>query len=71
MNFEILHQLPSLDLERAWREFVTRAWKLLPTTIPEFFLDPLHTGPFAVLALEDNRVRGALTGSHMDSAVVS
>lgn len=71
MNFEILHQFPSPDLERVWREFLTRVEVASHYDSPEFFLDPLHTRPFAVLALEDNQVRGVLTGSHTDSAVVS
>ena len=71
MNFEILHQFPSPDLERAWREFLTRVEVVSHYDSPEFFLDPLHTRPFAVLAIEDNRVWGSLTGSHTDNAVVS
>src|SRR5579859_5581309 len=73
MNFEILHEFPSPEIERAWREFLTRVEIASHYDSPEFFLDPLRRGdrPFAVLALDDNRVRGVLTGFHLGIETLS
>jgi hypothetical protein len=74
MNFKILHEFPSPDLERAWRECLNRVEIPSHYDSPEYFLDPLRgqaTRPFAVLALEDDRVRGVLTGFHLDKEVMS
>jgi|SRR5258708_8329190 Acetyltransferase (GNAT) domain len=71
MSFEILHEFPSPETERVWREFLTRAEVPSHYDSPEFFLDPFHTRPFAVLARKDGQVRGVLTGSHQGRTVVS
>jgi hypothetical protein len=71
MNFKILHEFPSPEFEQPWREFLTRVEVPSHYDAPEFFLDPLHQRPFAVLATENNEVRGVLTGSHFDETTVS
>ncbi len=73
MNFRILHEFPSADVERAWRDCLTRVEMPSHYDTPEYFLDPLRVGnrPFAVLALEDDRVRGVLTGFHLGKHVTS
>ncbi|MGA2337924.1 MAG: GNAT family N-acetyltransferase [Terriglobales bacterium] len=73
MNFRVLHEFPPPDLERAWRECLTRVEVPSHYDSPEYFLDPLRQGtrPFAVLALEDDRVRGILTGFHLAREVIS
>jgi hypothetical protein len=72
-RFLILHEFPPPDLERAWRECLTRVEVPSHYGSPEYFLDPLRRGnrPFAVLALEDDQVRGVLTGFHLGSEVLS
>ena len=74
MNFKILHEFPSLGLERAWRECLNRVEIPSHYDSPEYFLDPLRgqaTRPFAVLALENDQVRGVLTGFHLGKEVMS
>lgn len=73
MKFEILHQYPSPNWERPWREFLTRVEVPSHYDSPEYFLDPLRRGnrPFAVLAHSDNRVMGVLTGRHLGKEVMS
>jgi len=72
-RFLILHEFPPPDLERAWRECLTRVEVPSHYDSPEYFLDPLRQGtrPFAVLALEDDQVRGVLTGFHLGREVIS
>jgi Acetyltransferase (GNAT) domain len=72
-RFLILHEFPEPGLERSWRECLTRVEVPAHYDAPEYFLDPLRrgTGPFAVLALEDDQVRGVLTGFHLDKEVLS
>ena len=73
MKFEILDGFPGPELERAWREFLTRVEIPSHYDSPEYFLDPLRRGtrPFAVLALDGNQVRGVLTGFHLEKEVLS
>jgi hypothetical protein len=72
-RFLILHEFPSPGQERAWRECLTRVEVPSHYDSPEFFLDPLRRGtrPFAVLAFENDRVRGVLTGFHLGRQVIS
>ncbi len=72
-RFLVLHEFPPPDLERSWREFLTRVEVPSHYESPEYFLDPLRQGnrPFAVLALEDDQVRGILTGFHLGKEVRS
>lgn len=74
MNFKILDQFPGPEMERAWREFLTRVEVPSHYDSPEYFLDPLRQGtrPFAVLAVDDgSQVRGVLTGFHLNREVIS
>jgi len=73
MNFRVLHEFPSAEIERAWRDCLTRVDMPSHYDAPEYFLEPLRVGnrAFAVLALDDNRVRGVLTGFHRDGHVIS
>jgi len=73
-RFLILHEFPPPDLERAWRECLTRVDVPGHCDSPEYFLDPLRgqaTRPFAILALEGSLVRGVLTGFHLGKEVMS
>jgi len=73
MKFQILHEFPSADLERSWRDCLTRVEMPSHYDAPEYFLETLRSGDraFAVLAVEDNRVRGVLTGFHLGGHVMS
>ena len=74
MDFKIIHEFPVPDLAHAWGEFLRRVEVPSHYDSPEYFLDPLRgqgTRPFAVLALEDDRVRGVLTGFHLGKEVMS
>src|SRR6478609_9335962 len=64
LNFKILREFPSPDLERAWRDYLARIESPSHYESPEYFLEPLWAGKprFAILALENNRVMGVLTG---------
>ena len=71
-GFLILHEFPAPDVERAWRECLTRVEIPAHYESPEYFLDPLRQGtrPFAVLAREGDRVRGVTTGFHLGKQVM-
>lgn len=71
MTFQILHEFPTSHIERAWRDYLTRVDVPSHYDAPEYFLDPLRAGdrPFAILALEDGRVTGSLTGFHLHGQV--
>jgi len=73
MKFQILHEFPSADLERSWRDCLTRVEMPSHYDAPEYFLESLRVGdrPFAVLAVEGTRVRGVLTGFHLGKHVMS
>jgi len=65
-SFKILHEFPTPDLEKAWRDYLSRLEFASHYESPEYFLEPLWPGKprFAVLALEGDKVVGALTGLH-------
>jgi Acetyltransferase (GNAT) domain len=71
MEFKILREFPSTDVERAWRDYLTRLECPAHYDSPEFFREPLwaQRNPFAVLAIDNGVVRGALTGLRPDSNV--
>jgi hypothetical protein len=71
MDYKILREFPSPDLERAWRDCLTRVDFPSHYDSPEYFLEPLWSGKprFAVLALQGDRVVGVLTGLHTGSNV--
>lgn len=72
MDFTIVHDFPAPDLERGWRDGLSRCEMPSHYDAPEFFREPFWTNkkPFAVLAL-DPGVAGALTGVHEGDQVVS
>jgi len=66
MSFKILREFPSPELERAWRDYLARVEFASHYESPEYFLEPLWAEKqrFAILAFENDRVVGALTGMH-------
>src|SRR5208282_5773725 len=66
MNFMIIHDFPPADLEKAWRDGLTRVELPSHYDAPECFREPIWEGKsgFAVLALEHGAVAGVLTGTH-------
>lgn len=71
MDFKILREFPSPDIETPWREYLTRVECPSHYDAPEFFLEPFWTDkrPFAVLAFSDAKITGVLTGLHNDNIV--
>jgi hypothetical protein len=72
-RFLILHEFPPPDLERAWRECLTRVEAPAHYESPEYFLEPYWAGnnPFAVLAFSGSKIIGVVTGLHKGGEVVS
>lgn len=72
-SFAILHRFPPPDLEKAWRNFLTRLEAPAHYDSPEFFDEPVWAGerPFAILALNRNSIAGVLTGLHREDEVIS
>ncbi len=72
-HFAIVHTFPPPDLEKAWRNFLSRVEAPAHYDSPEFFEEPVWTGerPFAILALDGNAVVGVLTGLHKKDQVIS
>jgi hypothetical protein len=73
MKYEILHEFPAHRAEAAWRDLVSRLEIPSHYDAPEYFLEPFWDGkqPFAVLALEGDRVVAVLTGIHEGKQVIS
>ncbi len=69
----ILHDFPPPDMEKLWRDCLSRVEAPAHYNCPEFFLEPLWTGkrPFAMLALDRGSVVGVLTGLHEGTQVIS
>jgi len=65
-NCLILHAFPSSEHEAAWRDFLTRVEMPSHYDSPGFFLEPWwgKKRPFAVLALDADKIVGVLTGIH-------
>jgi hypothetical protein len=72
-RFFILHEFPGPELEAAWRDCLSRVECPAHYDAPEFFLDPrlARDRLFAVLALEQDKVVGVLTGLHERNEAVS
>ena len=72
-RFLILHDFPSPGIEVLWRDFLGRVELPAHYNTPEFFLEPHWTGkrPFAVLAFDEGKIKGVLTGLHNGDEVVS
>jgi len=63
----LLHEYPSPELERRWRDCLARIEYPSHYNSPEYFLVPHWAGkrPFAVLAQSQGEVTGILTGLHL------
>lgn len=72
-RFRIVRQFPDPADEGAWRNCLSQSDWPSHYASPEFFAEPFWAGmrPFAVLALEGDRVTGVLTGLHENGCVVS
>ena len=72
MTFKVLRERPSPDLEKAWREYIARLEYPSHYDAPEYFLEPPLEGKqrFAVLALENDKVTGVVTGLHVGKDVI-
>lgn len=72
-RFAVLHAYPDPEIEAKWLECLAHADAPQHFASPAFFLEPYFAEkkPFAVLALEDGRVTGILTGLHDRKTVVS
>lgn len=72
-RYIVLHEYPSPQEERLWRDFLERCECPAHYDTPEYFLEPYWTGqcPFAVLAILGTQVAGVLTGVHEQNRVVS
>ena len=60
----ILRQFPPPDLEQAWQDFLSRVESPDLYVTPHYFLEPHWAGknPFAILAMNEGRVTGVITG---------
>ncbi len=72
-SFVILHDFPSSEIERAWRDCLRRVECPAHYDSPEFFREPYLTGKdrFAILAVDGGFVTGVLTGLHKGNQVIS
>ena len=63
-GYLILRQFPSPEVEGIWQDFVNRIEFPGLYITPHYFLEPYWKGknPFAILAMNDGRVSGVLTG---------
>jgi hypothetical protein len=63
-TFTLLHDFPEPRIGIAWREFLERVELPSHYCAPEFFKEPFWDGqaPFAVLALDQDKVIGVATG---------
>jgi hypothetical protein len=71
MDFAILHEFPAPAVELLWRDCLARVECPSHYNAPEYFLVPLWAGkrPFAVLAMDQGKVTGVLTGLHLKNQV--
>ncbi len=71
MSFLILHDYPPPEVERPWREFLSRIDSPAHYDSPDYFLEPHWTGkrPFAVLVIDQARVIAVSTGIHLQEGV--
>lgn len=72
MEFKILREYPSNEVENAWRDYLARLEFPSHYDAPEFFREPLWADrrPFAILALDGPRVAGVVTGLQPDKNVM-
>src|SRR5271166_5789597 len=67
----ILREFPQPDIEKLWRNFLSRVEAPAHYNSPEFFREPYWEGqnPFAILALSSNGITAAATGLDLGSEV--
>jgi Acetyltransferase (GNAT) domain len=72
MKYKIVHQFPDVQTELAWRDLLNRLEFPAHYDSPEYFLEPFWTGkqPFAILALDGDRMAAVLTGIHDGEQVI-
>jgi hypothetical protein len=72
-SFALLHAFPPPEVEKLWRDCLSRVEFPAHYDSPEFFLEPFWIGkrPFAVLALNRGVIVGVLTGINEGTRVVS
>jgi Acetyltransferase (GNAT) domain len=72
MSWTILHEFPSPAVEAAWRECLNQADFAAHYVSPEYFREPFFRDkkPFAVLAWQDEKIAGVLTGMHEGGQVI-
>jgi Acetyltransferase (GNAT) domain len=65
-SFVIVRSILPPALEAGWREYLTRVEAPGQYDAPDFFLEPYWEGshPFAILAFDEGRIIGSLTGIH-------
>jgi Acetyltransferase (GNAT) domain len=70
-TFMLLHEFPKPEIESAWRGFLGRVELPSHYCAPEFFKEPFWSGktPFAVLALDKDKVVGVVSGIHGDGDI--
>lgn len=71
MDFVILREYPSLQLERGWRDCLAQVDCPSHYNAPEYFLVPhwADKRPFAILARTRDQITGVLTGLHSGNEV--
>lgn len=71
-NYLLLREFPLPRIEQLWRDFLNRAECPAHYNSPEFFLEPFWTNqnPFAILALNSERVTAVVAGLELNSEVV-
>ena len=71
-GYEIVREFPGPSLELAWRDCLDRVDTPAHYNAPEYFLDAKQRDErrFAVLAMDEGRVTGVLTGAHEGDQVV-
>jgi Acetyltransferase (GNAT) domain len=71
MDFKILREFPPSDVERAWRDYLSRIEFPSHYESPGYFLEPLWSGKqrFAVLAVKGGKIFGVLTGLHTGKGI--
>jgi hypothetical protein len=72
-GFVILHDFPSSEMDRAWRDCLRGVEFPAHYNSPKFFQEPYWAGksPFAILAMDRGLVTGVLTGLHEGNQVIS
>jgi hypothetical protein len=72
MKWKIIHSFPDTELKLSWRECLANSDYPTHYAAPEYFLEPFWADqrPFAVLAMDGDKVTGVVTGVHGDAQIV-